>query len=281
MKKINIRSLPSEREFIMYMTECEKSRATIEKYARDVSCFFNYIKGRELNKNSVIEYKNMLGEKFAASSANSMIAALNTYLKFAKRPELCVKQFRVQRSVYCPEEKELCRAEYERLVKTAEKRGRKRLSLLIQTVCGTGIRVSELELITVEAVRDGKARVNCKGKTRDIFIVKELRKKLLGYAKENKIGRGAIFVGRGGRPLCRCTVWREMKSLCAEARVNPQKVFPHNLRHLFARIFYSMEKDIVKLADILGHTSINTTRIYIVTTGEEHRRKMENMRLII
>ena len=177
--------------------------------------------------------------------------------------------------------KKLTKAEYLRLVNTAKQKGNERLNLLIQTICGTGIRVSELQYITVEAVKCGEAVVSLKGKTRTVFIVKELKQKLLRYAAEQKISSGAIFITRSGKPMSRTNIWREMKSLCEQAGVNPQKVFPHNLRHLFARTFYGIEKDIAKLADILGHSSINTTRIYIITTGNEHRQRMENMRLII
>ena len=187
----------------------------------------------------------------------------------------------MQRQVYCSEEKELTRAEYIRLLEAANAKHNERLNLIIQTICGTGIRVSELQYITVESVKCGEAVVSLKGKTRSVFIVRELQKKLLRYAAEQKITSGAIFITRTGKPMSRTNIWREMKSLCEQAGVNPQKVFPHNLRHLFARTFYGIEKDIAKLADILGHSSINTTRIYIITTGAEHQRRMENMRLII
>lgn len=192
-----------------------------------------------------------------------------------------VKSIKLQRQIYCPEEKELTKAEYMRLVNTAKQKGNERLNLILQTICGTGIRVSELQYITVEAVKNGEAIVSLKGKTRSVFIVKELQKKLLRYAAEQGIKSGCIFITRTGKPMSRTNIWREMKSLCESAGVNPQKVFPHNLRHLFARVFYSIEKDIAKLADILGHSSINTTRIYIISTGNEHRRRMEHMRLII
>lgn len=168
-----------------------------------------------------------------------------------------------------------------RLCKTAERRHNKRLSLILQTICATGIRISELQYITVEAAKRGKAVVNCKSKTRTVFIVKELKQKLLRYAAEQNIKDGMIFITRTGKPISRTNIWREMKALCGEANVNPEKVFPHNLRHLFARVFYGIEKDIAKLADILGHSSIDTTRIYIISTGTEHRRRMENMHLII
>ena len=168
-----------------------------------------------------------------------------------------------------------------RLVNTAKQKGNERLNLLIQTICETGIRVSELQFITVEAAKHGETVVSCKAKTRTVFLVRALRQKLLRYAAEHGIKSGMIFVTRTGKPVNRTNIWREMKALCVEADVNPQKVFPHNLRHLFARVFYGIEKDIAKLADILGHSSINTTRIYIISSGTEHRRRMENMRLIL
>ncbi len=210
-----------------------------------------------------------------------MLASLNSLFAFSGRHELRVKSLKLQQQVFCPEEKELTRAEYERLCAAAAWKKNERLNLILQTICGTGIRVSELKCITVEAARHGEAVVSGKGKTRSVFLVKELRQKLLRYAAKRGIGGGMIFVTRTGRPVSRTNIWREMKALCEQARVNPKKVFPHNLRHLFARVFYGMEKDIAKLADILGHSSINTTRIYIVSTGTEHRRRMEHMRLIL
>lgn len=210
-----------------------------------------------------------------------MIAALNAFLRFQGCADCCVKQYKLQRRVCCSEAEELTKEEYIRLVHAAKMSGNNRLNLILQTICGTGIRVSELQYITLEAVRNGEAVVNCKGKIRIIIIVKELRKRLLQYAKNCNLTTGSVFVTRNGKPINRSNIWREMKNLCERANVSPNKVFPHNLRHLFARIFYSIEKDIAKLADILGHTSINTTRIYMVTTSAEHRRKLENMRLII
>ncbi len=210
-----------------------------------------------------------------------MLASLNSLFSFLGWHDCRVKSMKVQRQIYCPEERELTKAEYERLCQAAKRRGNKGLNLLLQTICGTGIRVSELKFITVEAVKKGEATVSLKGKTREVFIVKVLKQKLLRYAEKKKITSGAIFITRGGKPMSRTNIWREMKNLCKEARVNKAKVFPHNLRHLFARTFYSIEKDIAKLSDILGHSSINTTRIYIVTTGGEHRQRMEKMRLII
>lgn len=210
-----------------------------------------------------------------------MLASINGLFSFLGWYELKIKSIKLQRQIYCPEEKELTKAEYMRLVNTAKQKGNERLNLILQTICRTGIRVSELQYITVEAVRCGEAIVSLKGKTRSVFIVRELQKKLLCYAAGRKITMGAIFITRSGKPISRTNIWREMKNLCIEANVNPQKVFPHNLRHLFARVFYGIEKDMAKLADILGHSSINTTRIYIISTGTEHRKRMENMRLII
>lgn len=268
-------------KFEHFLKEEEKSCATIEKYLRDVRHFICFAEERPIDKALTMEYKALLQKNYAIASANSMIASLNSFLRFMGLSCCCVKQFKVQRQTYCPEEKELTREEYIRLVNAAKAKGSERLSLLIETICGTGIRVSEVKYITVEAIRRGEATVSCKGKSRTIFIPAKLQKKLLHYAKEYGISAGAVFITRTGRPMNRSNIWREMKALCERAGVTPGKVFPHNLRHLFARTFYGIEKDIVKLADILGHSNINTTRIYIVTTGAEHRKKIEGMRLIL
>ncbi len=268
-------------DFEVELRNDEKSDNTIEKYLRDVGCFSTFAGEGIIDKALVLEYKAQIEKEYALASANSMLAAINSFFKFVGWYDCCVKQFKVQRKTYCSEESELTKQEYIALVRTAEHKKNERLSLLIQTICGTGIRVSELEFITVDAIKRGEADVSCKGKSRKVFIVKDLCKKLQRYAKEHNITSGAIFITKTGKPMNRSNIWREMKSLCEQAGVNPNKVFPHNLRHLFARTFYGLEKDIAKLADILGHTSINTTRIYIITTGAEHRRKLENMRLII
>ena len=258
----------------------ERSAATIQKYIRDIKAFAKYAEGA-VTRETVIAYKKHLQEHYAVRSVNSMLASINSLFVFLGWHGLKVKTLKLQQQVYCPEEKELTKAEYTRLCKAAQRRHNERLNLILQTICGTGIRVSELQYITVEAVEHGEAVVNCKAKTRSVFIVKELRQKLLRYAAEQNIKSGMIFATRTGKPISRTNIWREMKALCVEANVNPEKVFPHNLRHLFARVFYGIEKDIAKLADILGHSSINTTRIYIISTGTEHRQRMENMRLII
>lgn len=259
----------------------EKSTSTIEKYTRDVKAFSVYAENAAITKEKVIAYKKYLGNNYAVRSVNSMLASINSLFSFLGWHDLRVKSLKLQQQVFCPEEKELTKAEYARLCKTAERKHNERLNLILQTICGTGIRVSELQFITVEAIKNGEAIVNCKAKTRAVFIVKELKQKLLRYAAEQNIKSGMIFVTRTGKPISRTNIWREMKDLCEEANVNPKKVFPHNLRHLFARVFYGIEKDIAKLADILGHSSINTTRIYIISTGTEHRKRMENMRLIL
>ena len=268
-------------KFKEYLILAERSDATIEKYIRDVRAFAEYAQSGSVTKETVIAYKKYLQDNYAVRSANSMLASINSLFSFLGWHDLRVKSLKLQRLLFCPEEKELTRAEYARLCSAAERKHNERLGLILQTICGTGIRVSELQFITVEAVRSGETVVNCKAKTRSVFIVKELRKKLLRYAAEQNIKSGMIFLTRTGKPISRTNIWREMKALCEEANVSPGKVFPHNLRHLFARVFYSIEKDIAKLADILGHSSINTTRIYIITTGTEHRRRMESMRLII
>ena len=267
--------------FKHYLYSDEKSENTVQKYLRDVRKFRSFAGCEEMNKVKVLEFKTFLAENYKISSANSIIAALNAFLRFMDWEDCLVKPFKVQKKIFCSEEKELTRAEYTRLVRTAKQKGNERLDLILQTICGTGIRVSELRFITAEAVCRGEAVVSSKNKTRTVFIVRELQKRLLKYMKKHGITSGCIFTTKFGNPVNRCNIWREMKNLCKQARVSPDKVFPHNLRHLFARTFYGMEKDIAKLADLLGHSNIETTRIYIITTGAEHKRKMENMRLII
>lgn len=268
--------------FKQNMASEEKSKATIEKYIRDIKLFHNFADDRFVNKELVVEYKKTLIDKgYSTRSINSMLASINSLFSFLGWFDCRVKSLKIQQEIFRPEEKELSKAEYIKLVKTVQKKHNERLCLILQTICGTGIRVSELQYVTVEAVQQGSTKVSCKAKNRSIFIVKELRKKLLKYAKSKGITSGKIFITRTGKAIDRVTIWREMKKLCHEAEVNPSKVFPHNLRHLFARAFYALEKDVAKLADILGHSNINTTRIYIVSTGIEHCKRMEAMRLIV
>lgn len=267
-------------DFRQYLLENEKSPATIEKYLRDARSFLCFANNNPVTKELVLSYKKWLMENhYAARSVNSMLTAVNTLLAFLGWSGCRVKIIRTQRQTYSPEERELTKAEYCRLLDAS--RNDTKLNRILQTICGTGIRVSELKYFTVESVRQGEITVHCKSKIRSILIPRKLRALLLDYAKQAKISGGCIFRNTKGRPLDRSTIWAQMKRLCAAAKVNPGKVFPHNLRKLFARTFYRVERDIAKLADILGHSSINTTRIYIMTTGTEHRRKMERLGLVI
>ncbi|MGN1112566.1 MAG: tyrosine-type recombinase/integrase [Acutalibacteraceae bacterium] len=245
----------------------------------DVRDFYVFVNNRLLTKDIVIEYKMQLTEKYAVRSVNSKLASINSLLVFLGREDCRVKSLKLQRETYSSEEKELTKTEYLRLLQAAK--NNPRLHLIIETICGTGIRVSELKYFTVEGVQNGTVIVNCKGKTRSILVPSKLRKLLLKYAKLNKIAQGMIFITRNGKPVNRSNIWSEMKKLCKTANVSSQKVFPHNLRKLFARTFYGIEKDIAKLADILGHSSIDTTRIYIMTTGTEHRRKLDRLGLVV
>lgn len=277
-KKITRKILSS---FQKYLLEDEKASATVEKYLRDAMAFQAYVGDDGIAKDTVIAYKTALAENgYAPRSINSMLASLHKLFDFLGWSDCKVKTVRLQQQVFCSESRELTKAEYERLCRTAKRKHNERLCLILQTLCGTGLRVSELPFITVEAVRRGEATVSLKGKTRNVFLVRELQKKLLQYISAQGITGGMVFVTRTGKPVNRTNIWREMKNLCVEAEVNPEKVFPHNLRHLFARVFYSIEKDIAKLADLLGHSSIETTRIYIISSGREHRKLLETMRLV-
>lgn len=266
--------------FQNHLLQEEKSTATMEKYLRDVRAFLVFSGQTAITKDLVMTYKQALLEKnYAVRSINSMLASLNSLLDFLGWGDCKVKSLKIQRQTYCAEEKELTKAEYLRLLEAS--RNQPQLNLIMQTICGTGIRVSELKYFTVETVRRGEIVVSCKSKTRTILLPGKLKKLLLEYAKKNKIQSGAVFVTRNGKPVNRSNIWARMKRLCEIAGVKPSKVFPHNLRKLFARTFYGIEKDIAKLADILGHSSINTTRIYIMTTGTEHRRKIERLGLVV
>ena len=268
------------RGFSQHLEHDEKSQATVDKYHRDVIALWNFVGGETLTKDIVMAYKrHLIDRDYAVSSINSMLASVNAFLEYLGLQEYKVKNIRTQRKTYCTEDKELSKAEYLRLLEASK--NNEQLNLVIQTICGTGIRVSELQYFTVETIRIGQVTVACKNKTRIILVPGKLRNLLLNYAKRKRITSGTIFVTRSGAPLNRSNIWSAMKKLCEAAGVKASKVFPHNLRKLFARTFYGIEKDIAKLADILGHSSINTTRIYIMTTGTEHRRKIERLGLII
>lgn len=266
--------------FAAHLRAEEKSAATVEKYLRDTHAFARYAGARPVTKDLAIAYKHHLQQdNYAVRSINSMLASLNSLFAYLGWQDCHVKSLRQQYCAYCAEERELSKGEYLRLLEAAE--CRPQLRLVMQTICATGIRVSELGYFTLEAIAHGEVVVHCKGKTRRILIPGKLRKRLLDFAKKQKIRSGAIFLTRSGKPLSRKAIWAQMKSLCARAGIHPAKVFPHNLRKLFARTFYALEKDIAKLADILGHSSINTTRIYIISTGTEHRRKIERLGLVV
>ena len=268
------------RAFSDHLCREERSAATQEKYLRDVEAFYAFADGNGITKELVVSWKKHLAERgYAVRSVNSMLASVNSFLAFLGLADCKVKSIRTQRRTYCAEDKELTKAEYMRLLAAAKKN--EQLNLVLQTICGTGIRVSELRYFTVEAIRRGEVTVDCKNKTRTILVPGRLKNILLNYAKRQGIAAGAIFVTRTGKPLNRSNIWSSMKKLCEAAGVKPSKVFPHNLRKLFARTFYGIEKDIARLADILGHSSIDTTRIYIMTTGVEHRRKIDRLGLVI
>lgn len=266
--------------FYEYLIREEKSAATTEKYIRDVRRFFAYAGEQAVTKELTVAFKKELVEKnYAVSSINSMLASLNSLMVFLGWSDCKVRNIRQQKKTYCTEEKELSKAEYLRLLEASK--NQPRLCLIMQTICGTGIRVSELKYFRVEAVKKSEIIVNCKSKTRTIMIPGKLRKRLIAYAQKNGIQSGPIFITGNGKPVDRSNIWTQMKRLCRKAGVKAGKVFPHNLRKLFARTFYKIEKDIAKLADILGHSRIETTRIYIMTTGSEHRRKIERLGLVI
>lgn len=266
--------------FSEYLREQERSEHTVEKYIRDVRRFAEYVGCVELSKPLVLGFKDNLRREMSPISANSVIAAVNCFLKFMGFSELCVRAFKLQRRLFSVRN-ELTSDEYKRLVRAAMNAQNERLALIIQAICSTGIRISELRFITIEAVKTGRAEVSCKGKFRVIFLPDKLRVVLGNYIQKQKITAGAVFVTRNGNPVDRSNIWRDMKNLCASARVSPEKVFPHNLRHLFARSFYSLEKDISRLADVLGHSSISTTRIYTMESGYNHFRQVNLLNLVV
>ena len=259
----------------------ERSSGTIEKYLRDINTFVQWLGDRDVTKELTATWKSCLLEQgYAPVTINSMLSALNGLFKFLGWNECQVKLLKIQRRLFRDTNRELTRSEYDRLLATAKELGRDRLALLIETIGATGIRVSEVKYITVEAARKGKAEISLKGKIRVILLSAKLCRKLLKYAKKQKTASGAIFRTKSGKELSRRQIWAELKGLCKHAGVAPTKVFPHNLRHLFATIFYKACKDIVKLADVLGHSSIETTRIYLVTSGTEHQRQLERLGLV-
>lgn len=268
-------------DFRQHLFNEERAEATISKYLHDVDIFRKWLGEKEATKQAVLEYKRELVETHSPASVNSMLSSLNMFFKYSDKTDLQVKLLKIQRNIFTDKEKELSKAEYEKLLRAAKNKNNERLYLLMQTICSTGIRVSELRFITVEAIMHKEARINCKGKHSRVLLPNELCKILSKYVKERKIKSGSIFVTKSGKPLDRSNICHDMKKLCKDAGVLASKVFPHNLRHLFARTYYSIEKDIVRLADILGHSGINTTRIYTMETGDVHRVQIQRLGLLI
>ena len=265
-----------------YLRAEEREPGTIEKYLRDVRAFAAWLDGRALDKETAIAWKgHLIGMGYAPSTINSMLIAVNRFFRFQRWEDLRVKTMRIQRRIFRSRDRELTKEEYVRLIETARAQGKERLALLMETICATGIRVSEVRYITVEAARAGRAEIALKGEKRTILIPGKLCRELLKYAKKQKTGSGEIFLTRTGKGLTRRQIWAEMKAICKRAGVAPSKVFPHNLRHLFARTFYKSCRDVVQLADVLGHSSIETTRIYLVSTGIEYVSRMNRLGLIL
>lgn len=264
-----------------YLIQEERSSSTVSKYLHDLNQFFKCLSDAPLSKEQVLRWKAALIEVYAPSSVNSMLAAVNNFLKWYGKPQYRVKPLKLQQLLFIAPEKELTRLEYIRLVQTAQKEKKERLALLLQAICATGIRISELKNITVEAVKEGRATVSCKGKTRVIFLCRDLCHKLKRYSKVNSILSGPIFVTKSGKIMDRSNIWKEMKLLCSSAGVSSEKVFPHNLRHLFARCYYQVEHDLGKLADLLGHSNLSTTRIYTMESGIVHEKQISRMKLVL
>ena len=277
MKQITTTKIKKYRE---YLIEEEKSKNTIDKYMRDINAFTKWIAERDLCKAVILEYKEHLKLSYAAKSVNSILSSLNSFFEFCEWHNLKVKLLKIQKQILANERKELTKDEYERLLNAAISKGNEKLYLLMQTICATGIRVSELQFITIESLKKRKANIDLKGKMRMVIIPNDLCKTLLKYASEQKITTGSVFISKNGKPLNRSNIWKMMQSLCDDANVSNSIVFPHNLRHLFAKRYYSLHKDIVRLADILGHTSVNTTRIYTMETGDIHRKQIQELGLL-
>lgn len=261
-----------------YLYERENARATIQKYKSDAATFLRYLGNeRRVDKSRVLAYKEWLVTHYAVSSVNSMLASVNQFLIFLECRELTVKPLKVQRSLFLKEEKELSKEEYRKLVKTAREEGKEQIALCMETIAATGIRISELRYFTVEKVKKGRIEICNKGKYRRIFLTDDIRKKLLHYCKTAGVREGQIFVTRTGKPKDRSNLWKEMKRLKEKAGVCASKIFPHNFRHLFARVYYNCTKDLAGLADLLGHSSLNVTRIYTSNTGEVYQKQLEKM----
>lgn len=259
----------------------EKSRATIDKYVRSMERLSEFLEGRDISKELLIRYRDELLQKCKAQTVNGVLSAINAYLDYCGMSDMKMRLLRVQRQPFLEASRELSREEYKRLLSAARRRKDHRLYMLLLTLGSTGIRISELVFITVEAVRNGQAQINLKGKNRTVILQKELCSKLGMYVKKRGIKSGSIFQTRSGRPVDRSNICHDMKKLSLEAKVEPCKVFPHNLRRLFARAFYGIERNLAHLADVLGHSKIETTRIYVAVSANAHEKILNKMQLII
>ena len=278
--RIQVISVKSIQKFKKYLIETEKADATIEKYIRDITAFAAWLDGKIPDKCKVLEYKGVLIQKYKPTSVNSVLSSLNAFFEYCNWFKLKVKSIKLQRQIFSDSKKQLTKEEYGKLLDTAKAKGNERLYLIMQTICVLGIRVSELKYITMQAIGNMQTEISCKGKTRTVLIPQNLCRLLKKYADHKNIKNGPVFITKTGQPVNRSNIWSDMKSLCELAGVSRDKVFPHNLRHLFARTYYSIEKDIVRLADILGHSNINTTRIYTMETGETHRLQIQKLGLL-
>lgn len=267
--------------FERYLYEEERSDNTIEKYMRDIRIFSKWLGGKTVDKSVVRQYKNELYKRYAPKSVNSVLSSLNALFMYNNWYDLKIKALKIQRRIFVDKKKELTKSEYERLLITAKNKKNERLYYLMQTIASTGLRVSEIKYVTCDAVRAGQTMIYCKGKIRQIFLPTKLCKMLKEYIKYRNIKSGSIFISKSGRPLDRSNIWKMLKKLCETAGVSKDKVFPHNFRHLFARTFYSVKKDIVRLADILGHSSVETTRIYTMESGSEHIKLIQKLGLLM
>ncbi len=268
------------KEYERYLQQEEKSAATVEKYIRDIRTFAQWLHGRQIDKQSVLEYKNHLTAHYAVASVNSILSSLNSFFSFCRWHDLHIRTLKVQKQIFADQTRELSKAEYLRLLQAAQQQKNERLYLLMQTICSTGIRISELQCITTDTLQKEKAMIRCKGKMRVVLLPKKLCKMLWKYVKKEKIIAGSVFQTKSGKPMDRSNIWAEMKKLCRIAKVSRDKVFPHNLRHLFARTYYAIQKDVVRLADILGHSSVNTTRIYTMESGQIHQQQIQKLGLL-
>lgn len=277
MKKITEEALE---KFFVAQINAEKAQATVKKYLYDVKKFAVWAGWEELCKEVILKYKAFLCGCYAPTSVNAALSSLNAFFSFMEWHDLKVKNIKIQKQIFASADTELTKSEYESLLSVASRKKNERLYRVMQTICSTGIRVSELKYITVESIDFGIAEINCKGKSRQVFLPKQLCVILKRYAKKQKIESGSVFVTKNGNPLDRSNIWSDMKKLCEAAAVEPLKVYPHNLRHLFARTYYNAQRDVVRLADILGHSSINTTRIYTMESGAVHRQQIQKLGLL-